>query len=183
MEVTKWRFVHKYCLASLRPILKLKIYIQTANGDHSTSKWKLYRMKHVDCSSEVQLLLWKWTFSLSSLCHTIICITTSSYQILAETHENLQPKWQQAACFGEPPPTSWEISIFPSATTANNLENSSTMCFTHLSLKLRNQNPLSGVYSIFPFLLTEYLTTPRSQSVFPVTSTFSNQTNHIPSLK
>lgn len=44
---------------------------------------------------------------------------------------------------------------------------------THLSLRLRNQYPLPGVTVIFPFLLTDFLATPRSQSVFPVTSTCS----------
>lgn len=49
---------------------------------------------------------------------------------------------------------------------------------THLFLKLRNQNPLSGVYLIFPFLLTECLATPRSQSVFPPTSTWSDKDDY-----
>ena len=42
---------------------------------------------------------------------------------------------------------------------------------THLSLRLRNQYPLLGVTSIFPFLLIECRATPRSQSVFLPTST------------
>lgn len=42
---------------------------------------------------------------------------------------------------------------------------------THLSRRLRNQNPLLGVTSIFPLRPTDCLATPKSQSVFSPTST------------
>lgn len=51
------------------------------------------------------------------------------------------------------------------------LAHPSISCWTHLFLRLRNQYPLAGVTSIFPFLLMDCRATPRSQSVFPPTST------------
>lgn len=68
----------------------------------------------------------------------------------------------------------WPVKIYKVAVSRKlwtfNLGNK---WLTHLSLRLRNQYPLPGVTVIFPFLLTDFLATPRSQSVFPVTSTCS----------
>lgn len=55
-----------------------------------------------------------------------------------------------------------------------------TFCrWTHLSRRLRNQNPLLGVTSIFPLRLTDCLATPKSQSVFSPTSTCLRQLGQV----
>lgn len=57
---------------------------------------------------------------------------------------------------------------------------SPTFCrLTHLSRRLRNQNPLLGVTSILPLRLTDCLATPKSQSVFSPTSTCLRQLGQI----